>query len=60
MESRPDVAINIVFKHDGVKKRVVIPAGYNVRQLLDENGFCGYLKLAEMLGFTILEEVVEG
>ena len=60
MESRPDVAINIIFKHDGVKKRVVIPAGYNVRQLLDENGFCGYLKLAEMLGFTILEEVVEG
>lgn len=60
MEARPDVAINIIFKHDGVKKRVVIPAGYNVRLLLDENGFCGYLKLAEMLGFTILEEVVEG
>ena len=60
MEARPDVAINIVFKHDGVKKRVVIPAGYNVRLLLDDNGFCGYLKLAEILGFTILEEVEEG
>ncbi len=53
---RSDVAINIVFKHDGVKKRVVIPAGYDVRSLLDENGYCGFLKLAEILGFTILED----
>ena len=56
MATRPDVAINIVFMHDGVKKRVVIPAGYDVRSLLDENGYCGFLRLASILGYTILED----
>ena len=55
MASRPDVAVNIIFMHDGVKKRVVIPAGYDVRSLLDENGYCGFLRLASLLGFTVLE-----
>ncbi|MBQ6589388.1 MAG: InlB B-repeat-containing protein [Butyrivibrio sp.] len=55
MSSRPDLAINIVFRHDGVKKRVVIPPGYDVKSLLDENGYCGFLRLAAILGYTILE-----
>lgn len=53
--ARPDVSISIVFKHAGLKKRVIIPAGYNVKELLDANGYCGFLKLAQILGFTILE-----
>lgn len=57
MATRPDLAINIVFKHDGIKKRVIIPAGYDVRLLLDENGYCGFLRLASIFGFTILEEM---
>jgi hypothetical protein len=55
MASRPDVAYNIVFKFGGLKMRVVIPAGYDVKTLLDEKGYCGFLRLAQILGFTILE-----
>ena len=55
MAARPDVAYNIVFKHDGVKMRIVIPAGYDVKSLLDEHGYCGFLRLATLLGFTVLE-----
>lgn len=57
MATRPDLAINIVFKHDGIKKRIIIPAGYDVRSLLDENGYCGFLRLAAIFGFDILEEL---
>ncbi len=55
MAERPDVSYTIVFKDAGVKKRVVIPAGFDVLSLLDENGYCGFLRLAAMLGFTIIE-----
>lgn len=55
MAERPDVSYTIVFKDAGVKKRVIIPAGYDVQSLLDENGYCGFLRLAAILGFTIIE-----
>lgn len=55
MQTRPDVEYVIVFKHDGFKKKVVIPAGYDYSLLLDENGYCGFLRLAELLGFTYLD-----
>lgn len=55
MAERSDVSYTIVFKDAGVKKRVIIPAGYDVQSLLDENGYCGFLRLAAMLGFTIIE-----
>ena len=52
---RNDVSYSIVFKDAGVKKLVIIPAGYDVRSLLDENGYCGFLRLAGILGYTVLE-----
>ena len=55
MQTRPDVEYVIVFKHDGFKKKVVIPAGYDYSLLLDENGYCGFLRLAALLGFTYLD-----
>ena len=55
MAERPDASYTIVFKDAGVKKKVVIPAGFDVLSLLDENGYCGFLRLAAMLGFTIIE-----
>ena len=55
MALRPDVSYNIVFMDGGIKKRIVIPAGLDVRSLLDENGYCGFLRLAALLGFTVLE-----
>ncbi len=52
--SRPDIDVNVVFVHNGVRYKVVIPAGYNVKTLLDANGFCGYLRLLDLLGGTTL------
>ncbi len=52
--SRPDIDVNVVFVHNGVRYKVVIPAGYNVKTLLDTNGFCGYLRLLDLLGGTTL------
>ncbi|WP_027215897.1 hypothetical protein [Butyrivibrio fibrisolvens] len=55
MQTRPDVEYVIVFNHDGFKKKVVIPAGYDYSLLLDEYGYCGFLRLAALLGFTYLD-----
>ena len=48
--SRPDVDVNVMFTHNGVRYLVTIPAGYNVKSLLDSNGYCGYLRLMSILG----------
>ena len=54
LASRNDISVNVVFKYNGQKMLVVIPAGYNVKDLLDENGYCGFLRLADRLGFTVI------
>ncbi|SHJ08941.1 hypothetical protein SAMN02745229_04085 [Butyrivibrio fibrisolvens DSM 3071] len=55
MQTRPDEEYVIVFNHDGFKKKDVIPAGYDYSLLLDEYGYCGFLRLAALLGFTYLD-----
>lgn len=52
--SRPDIDVNVVFTYGGKKLKVTIPAGYNVRSLLDEGGYCGFLRLMALLGATEL------
>ncbi len=52
--SRPDIDVNVVFTYGGKKLKVTIPAGYNVRTLLDEGGYCGFLRLMALLGATEL------
>ncbi len=52
LSSRSDVSMEIVFMSGGKKLRVVIPAGYNIEDLLDEKGYCGFLRLAEILKAT--------
>lgn len=47
-----DIDIEVLFTYGGKKLRVVIPAGYDITKLLDEKGYCGYLRLAEILGAT--------
>ena len=47
-----DIDIEVLFTYGGKKLRVVIPAGYDIHKLLDEKGYCGYLRLAEILGAT--------
>lgn len=52
--SRPDIDINVVFTYGGKKLKVTIPAGYDVNSLLDEYGYCGFLRLMSILGSTEL------
>lgn len=52
--ARPDIDVNVVFTYGGKKLKVVIPAGYDVSKLLDENGYCGFLRLLALLGGTEL------
>lgn len=51
---RSDIDINVVFTYLGRKIKITIPAGYNVLTLLDENGYCGFLRLLQLLGGTDL------
>lgn len=52
--ARPDIDVNVVFTYNGKKMKVVIPAGYDVKTLLDSNGYCGFLRLMALLGGTEL------
>ncbi len=52
--SRSDIDINVVFTYGGKKLKVTIPAGYDVNKLLDDNGYCGFLRLMSILGSTEL------
>ena len=54
LSSRPDISFNLVFKNGGIKYRITIPAGYNVLDLLDSNGYCGYEYLISLFGATVL------
>jgi hypothetical protein len=55
--ARPDVDVNVVFTYGGRKLKVVIPAGFDVRTLLDEFGYCGFLRLMSILGASELNPV---
>jgi hypothetical protein len=48
------VDMEVIFTYNGQKLRVVIPAGYDITKLLDENGYCGFLRLAAILGANTL------
>ncbi|MBP3242180.1 MAG: hypothetical protein J6M92_16815 [Oribacterium sp.] len=52
--ARSDIDVNVVFTYGGKKLKVTIPAGYDVRSLLDEHGYCGFLRLMAILGSTEL------
>ncbi len=54
LAKRPDVAMNIVFTRNGKKLRITIPAGYNVLELLDANGYCGYQYLESLFGASTI------
>lgn len=54
LSTRPDIDINIVFNYGGKQMKVTIPAGYDLNSLLDEFGYCGFLRLMSILGATEL------
>ena len=54
ISARSDIDVNVVFTYGGKKLKVTIPAGYDVRSLLDANGYCGFLRLMAILGASEL------
>ena len=48
--SRKDITVEVIFPYQGKKLKVVIPAGYDVKTLWDDKGYCGFLRLAYFLG----------
>ena len=53
--SNPTIDVEVLFTYNGQKLRVVIPAGYDVSKLLDEKGYCGFLRLASLLGSQVID-----
>ena len=54
LAARSDIDVNVVFMYAGKRMKVTIPAGYDVKTLLDANGYCGFLRLMAILGGTEL------
>ena len=52
LSARSDIDINVVFAYGGKQIKVTIPAGYDLSTLLDEYGYCGFLRLMSILGYT--------
>lgn len=52
--SAKDIDLEVVFTYNGQKLLVVIPKGYDITKLLDEKGYCGFLRLASILGSTVV------
>lgn len=52
--ARGDIDIELTFPYNGKMIRVFIPRGTDIEKLLDEKGYCGYLRLIGILGFEEL------
>lgn len=50
LSQRPDVTLVTNYRYNHVDYTVTIPAGYEVDTLLDENGYCGFRHLDQVLG----------
>ncbi len=55
LSKRPDVSLTVIYKWNRVKYKVTIPAGYNVLDLLNEDGYCGCLYLNAIFGSQVVE-----
>ena len=51
---RSNVDMQVLFPLGKTKISVVIPAGYDINKLLDNNGYCGFLRLLALLGGEII------
>lgn len=56
LSKRSDVDYVVIYRYRGKDYRVVIPAGYNLMELLDENGYCGCLYLNKVFGAVVVEK----
>jgi hypothetical protein len=55
LSQRPDISISVTYVYEGITYNTVIPAGYPLLDLLDENGYCGCLYLSTVFGTVIIE-----
>ena len=49
ISSRSDVALAVHYMYEGKACEMIIPAGMNVSVLADENGFCGFRHMEEVI-----------
>lgn len=47
---RPEVAVTVRYRYGGSRYEVTIPAGAEMGELTDENGFCGFRHLDQVFG----------
>ncbi len=50
LSKRPDLALDLSFFYKGKWYRAIIPAGYDLTSLLNEEGYCGFLYLYSLFG----------
>ncbi len=53
---RGSVDMEVLFPLGSEKISVTIPAGYDINKLLDNKGYCGYLRLLALLGGEIVTQ----
>ena len=53
--NRTDIIYVIIYKWNGNTYQTVIPAGYPVMDLLNEDGYCGCLYLNSVFGSTLID-----
>lgn len=53
---RQDVSLTLHYCYQGIRYTVTIPAGTDTRELLDENGYCGFRYLDKLFQGAPLEE----
>ena len=53
--NRTDITYVIIYKWNGNTYQTVIPAGYPVMDLLNEDGYCGCLYLNSVFGSTLID-----
>ncbi len=52
---RASVELEVIFPVKGQMVRVVVPAGCNINNLLDKFGYCGFERLASILGSEVVK-----
>lgn len=50
MAMRPELSVTVRYRYNGKRYEVTIPAGVEVNDLTDENGFCGFRYLDQVFG----------
>ncbi len=53
---KSNIDLEVLFPIGGRKMKVIIPAGFDINKLLDEKGYCGFLRLLAILGGEVVAQ----